>query len=126
MNAKTITFVAIVLSTAFAGVRADSPTVDPYQQTLGSYSRAAVAAERDAAIGRGELAAMTGEDSGSARLALQSAPGAVTRAQVQADMRAAQAHGELGAMFGEDSGSFFLAAHRGGSGQGAIVAQARR
>lgn len=126
MNAKTITLVAIVLSTAFATARAESPTVDPYLHTLGTQARAAVAAERDAAVARGELAAMTGEDSGSAHLALQSAPGTATRAQVQSDMRTAHANGELGVLFGEDSGSFFLAAHRGASGHGAIVAQAAR
>ena len=126
MNAKTITLVAIVLSTAFATARAESPTVDPYLHTLGTQARAAVAAERDAAVARGELAAMTGEDSGSAHLALHAAQGVASRAQVQSDMRTAHAHGELGVLFGEDSGSFFLAAHRGASGHGAIVAQAAR
>lgn len=126
MNARTITLVAIVLSTAFATARAESPTVDPCLHTLGTHARAAVAAERDAAIARGEPAAMTGEDSGSARLALHAAQGVASRAQVQAALRAARAHGRLGVLFGEDSGSFFLAAHRGADDHGAVIAQARR
>jgi hypothetical protein len=126
MNVKSFTFVAIVLSTAFATARAESPTADPYLQTLGTQSRAAVVGERDAAIARGDIAAMTGEDSGAARLALHHAPGAATRAEVRAELRQARASGELGAMYGEDSGSFFIATHRRAETHGARVAQATR
>mgnify|MGYP001766150700 CR=1 FL=1 len=126
MNAKSFTFIAIVLSTAFATARAESPTADPYLQTPGTQARAAIVAERDAAIAGGDIAAMTGEDSGAAYLALHHEPGSATRAQVRAELRAARAQGELDALYGEDSGSFFLATHRRAEAHGAKLAQASR
>ena len=126
MNAKSISIIAIVLSAAFTAARAESPTPDPYLQTLGTRARAEVVAERDAAITRGDIVAMTGEDSGSAHLAQHVPVSLLTRAQVRAEVLAARAEGSIDALFGEDSGSFFLAAHRGASGHGAIVAQAAR
>lgn len=111
MNAKSISVIAIVLSAAFTAARAESPTPDPYLQTLGTRARAEVVAERDAAITRGDIVAMTGEDSGSAHLAQHVPVSLLTRAQVRAEVLAARAEGSIDALFGEDSGSFFFAHH---------------
>ena len=116
MNVKSISVIAIVLSAAFTAARAESPTPDPYLQMLGTRARAEVVAERDAAITRGDIAAMTGEDSGSAQPALHAPASLLTRAHVRAEVLAARAQGSLDAMCGEDSGSFFIAQHHGRAG----------
>jgi hypothetical protein len=70
--------------------------------------RADVVAELDAARSSGELAAMTGEDSGSFFLSQRAGTGGLSRLQVQAELTIARRNGELGLMHGEDSGSFAL------------------
>lgn len=126
MNATSISVIAIVLSAAFTAARAESPTPDPYLQMLGTRARAEVVAERDAAIARGDIVAMTGEDSGSVHLAQHAPVNLLTRAQVRAEVLAARAQGSLDAMSGEDSGSFYLAHHGRAGAEGQHFAKAAR
>jgi hypothetical protein len=105
----------LAAGTAFAEGPIDYPPYEPWTSTS---TRAEVRAEMFAARERGEIAAATGEDSGSAYLMaqLQSKPSTLTRAQVRAEMFAARERGEIEAFNGEDSGSAYLARREGGAG----------
>ena len=123
MNAQLITAISLVLaSTAFV-VRAESPTPDPYQHTMGARPRADVVVERDMASAGKSIDVMHGEDSGSFHLAANRLPSLLTRAQVRAEVLEARAQGLLDAMYGEDSGSVYLA--RIEHAKGSPVLQAR-
>jgi hypothetical protein len=129
MNAKTfttMTAIVTLLLTAFATTaRADDPTPDPYQGTLGTRSRAEIVAERDAAIRQGHIAAMTGEDSGSVALAMARTDSRLTRSEVVADVLRLRRLGLLDAGYGEDSGSFAMARLGRGNAAALYAATAR-
>ncbi|CAA2107005.1 DUF4148 domain-containing protein [Variovorax paradoxus] len=73
-------------------------------------SRAEVVAQLKAAQASGQLAALTGEDSGSAYLAQHFHP-SETRTEVKTELAQARADGTLGVLASTDSGSAYLSRH---------------
>jgi hypothetical protein len=95
LNAAMAALAATVMLTAAGAASAQSLT------------RAEVVAQLKAAQSSGQLAAMTGEDSGSAYLSSHfhsSEP----RSEVKAELAQAKADGSLGALVATDSGSAYL------------------
>jgi hypothetical protein len=73
-------------------------------------TRAEVKAQLQAAEASGQLAALTGEDSGSAYLASHF-HSTESRGEVKDEVKEARADGSLNALDGSDSGSFYLSQH---------------
>ena len=96
LNAAMAALAATVMLTAAGAASAQSLT------------RAEVVAQLKAAQASGQLAALTGEDSGSAYLS-RHFQASEPRAEVKAELATAEKSGHFDALYGEDSGSFFLA-----------------
>lgn len=122
MNQALVSF----LSAAAAGLLCTAPALAQTAPEEAGLSRAQVQAELRAAQARGEVAALTAEDSGSAWLAARQAPGRLTRAEVVQQVMAARRAGELGVLTTEDSGSAWLARHGDMSRQATGLAAATR
>jgi Domain of unknown function (DUF4148) len=78
--------------------------------SAGTLTRAQVVAQLKAAQASGQMAALTGEDSGSAYLSSHFHP-TEPRAEVKTELAQAKADGTLGIMDGADSGSAYLSSH---------------